>query len=412
MSFALPRQENFPPPDWNRPFAALRAAAADAGFDPPILQADPAEVRFEADMQSVRIGEETTQHRRTRFEASAEIAVGAPGGHAQAPTTARYRVDMPATAATPEAMRAINPFDPDTLPAGATVRLDGGDYAGTPFEAAFAEIARANEVPLDRLALTIGRTREGEIRVMSGPASIFDAPTEHGPASQPLDREDFSQHTVLFDDPGSRDQRAAFNALLLTGTQPDAAVALREDVSAGRVDATITEVGSGETNEVTWTFDAEGRPTGAEATLTWEPSSAGRDSDTVENAAQSQFRTDHGLKGSGDHVGHMLAYRFVNGHGPINMFPQQGGFNTGPYARIEQEWADWLAQGMEVRLSIELAPEGQQRPDQVRLDYEVIDPDRQAIVYDPALTVFDNEAGQVYQRIARNDMPGMIENAS
>lgn len=412
MSFELPRQEILPPPDWNRQFASLRAQAGDPAFDPPVLDADPAEVRFEADPQSVRIGEETTQNRRTRFEASAEVTVGTPDRHAQAPVTAQYRVDMSSTGATPEAMRAINPFDPDTIPAGATVRLDGSDYAGTPFEAAFGEIARANAVPLDQLALTIGRTREGEIRVMSGPASVFDAPTEHGPASQPLDREDFSKHTVLFDDPASRDQRAAFNALLLTGAQPDATVALREDVSAGRVDATITEVGSGETNDVTWTFDAEGRPTGAEATLTWEPSSAGRDSDAVENAAQSKFRTDHGLKGSGDHVGHMLAYRFVNGHGPVNMFPQEGGFNTGPYARIEQEWADWLAEGMEVRLSIELGPEGQQRPDQVRLDYEVFDPASQAIVYDPALTVFDNEAGQVYDRIARNDMPGMIENAS
>lgn len=408
MDIPPSRPDSLPPPDWNRPLAPPGPAAT---VDPPVLDAGRDEVRFEADPLSTRIGDETSRNRRTRFDASAELTLSVPG-HAQGPVPVRYHVDMPSAAATPTAMRAVNPFDPATLPQGTTVRLDGGDYAGTPFEDAFRTLAAANGVPLDGLAITIGRTREDELRVMSGPASIFDAPTAHGPASQPLDREDFGSHTVLFDDVSRGADRAAFNDLLLTGTLPDGTVGLREEVSPGRVDATVTDVASGEVNDVSWTFDAEGRPTGAEATLTWEPGSGGRDSDAVENAAQSQFRVDHGLKGTGDHVGHMIAYRFVNGHGPVNMFPQQGGFNTGTYAKIEQEWADWLAEGMEVRVDIRLGPEGQRRPDEVRLDYEVYDPVRQAIVYDPALTVFDNEAGQVYDRIARRDMPGMIENAS
>src|SRR5690606_9626578 len=112
----------------------------------------------------------------------------------------------------------------------------------------------------------------------------------------------------------------------------------------------------------------------AEATLSWEPGSGGRDSDRIEAGAQSRFRVDNDMKGSGDDVGHMIAYRFVNGHGPVNMFPQFGLFNRGPYARMEQEWSDWLANGMEVKVEVDLVPDDAPRPDEVHVDYEVIDP--------------------------------------
>ena len=139
-----------------------------------------------------------------------------------------------------------------------------------------------------------------------------------------------------------------------------------------------------------------------------EPGSGGRDSDRIEGNAQSRFRSDNDMKGSGDDVGHIIAYRFVNGHGPVNMFPQESHFNQRVFAGMEQEWADWLAEGMDVRIEIALGPANVQRPDQVRVDYEVIDPATGRAVYDPQLMVFDNEAGQVFDRIARNDMDDMI----
>lgn len=387
------------------------AATADApGFGAALREADPADVRIESDPASVRTSDERTSRQRTLFEATGEVTVSAPGAGTST-VDARWSVDMPTPEATPAAMRAVNPFDPSTIPAGTTVRLDGADYVGTEFEQGFTEIAKANDTTIGNLAITIGRTRDGELRVVSADAAVIDAPKVDGPASQPLDREDFALHKVLFDDADAPGTTAALNAFLTTGTLPDGTVGIREDVAAGAVDATITDVASGEVNDVTWTFDAEGRPTGAEATLTWLPTSADRDYDRPEANAQSQFRTDHGLQGTDDHTGHMLAYRFVGGHGPINMFPQNGNFNTGTYARIEQEWADWLDAGMDVRISIDLGPEGQRRPDTVALDYEVIDPSTGNVVYDPALTVFDNAAGQVYDTIRRSEMDGMIEAA-
>ena len=395
---------------WSSPHAAIDEGAAVA----PWSRRDPAagaDVRIDVDPASTRITGEATRASRTTFAASTEVSVTSPAALAGR-TEVAFLVDMPRDAATPAAMRAVNPFDPATIPAGTTVRLDGADYIGTPFDAGFREIAATNDTTIAQLAITIGRTRDGELRVASADAAVFDAPKVNGPASQPLDREDFVQHKVLFDDADAPGTVAALNAFLVAGALPDGSVGVREVVSMGAVDATIADIASGEVNAVTWTFDADGRPTGAEATLTWEPSSADRDHDRVEANAQSQFRTDHGLAGTADHTGHMLAYRFVAGHGAINMFPQDGNFNTGTYARIEQEWSDWLAEGMDVQISLDLGPGGRQRPDTVAIDYAVIDPASGKVVYDPALTVFDNAAGQVYDTIRRNEMDGLIDAAS
>ncbi|HST44206.1 MAG TPA: DNA/RNA non-specific endonuclease [Luteimonas sp.] len=368
-------------------------------------------MKVDTDPASTRTTGEATRSGRTTFTSSTEVRISTPDAPATRAEVA-FQVDMPKDAATPAAMRAVNPFDPASIPPGTTVRLDGADYVGTPFEAGFREIAAINDTRIEQLAITIGRTKDGELRVASADAAVFDAPKVAGPASQPLDRDDFALHKVLFDDADAPGTVAAVNAFLTTGALPDGTVGVREEVAVGAVNATIADIASGEANEVMWTFDERGRPTGAEATLTWEPSSADRDHDRIEANAQSQFRTDHGLAGTADHTGHMLAYRFVAGHGSVNMFPQEGSFNTGTYARIEQEWSDWLAEGMDVRISIDLGPGGQQRPDTVAVDYEVIDPASGKVVYDPALTVFDNAAGQVYDTIRRNEMDDLIAAAA
>src|SRR5690606_34168784 len=185
-----------------------------------------------------------------------------------------------------------------------------------------------------------------------------------------------------------------------------------EDVEPGEVRGTLTETGSGEVNDITWTLDAEGRPTGAEAVLTWEPSSRGRDSDRIETSAQSRFRTDNDMKGSGDDVGHLMAYRFAQGHGEVNMLPQFSSFNQGAYARMEQEWSDWLGAGMEVRIDIDLLRNDSHRPDAVHVDIEAIVPTTVNNVSDPSLSAFGNRDGRSFDTIASGRMPDMIDRAT
>lgn len=399
-----------PPPGLQGPI--LRAAdPTGAGFDAALLAADPADVEFALDRGSVRIQDEREGQWSTTWSASGEMFVSAPGAEVQA-VPVRFEATMRNEDATPAGMRALNPFDPATIPPRTRIEVHGRDYAGTPMEASFRALAAANGLQsIEDLRLSLEMTADGELRVMTGAHRMFEAPREGGPASYPAEREDFIRHTTMLDDAAGAD-RAAYSRMLLDGTPPAQTVRIGEDVAGDTITGVVTETGSGESNEVVWTLDDAGRPTSADAVLTWEPGSGGRDSDRIEANAQSRFRSDNEMKGSGDDVGHMIAYRFVNGHGPVNMFPQESHFNQRVFAGMEQEWSDWLATGMEVHVEIRLEPGDGARPEQVRVDYAVIDPDSGKAVYDPTLIVFDNEAGQVFDRIARKDMDGMIGHAS
>ncbi|WP_242102363.1 DNA/RNA non-specific endonuclease [Lysobacter sp. M2-1] len=393
------------------PLRDLFAQPASEGLSPGLLQADPGEVDFDLDAQSVRITGEHEDQWNTRYTASGEMQLSAPGtGTTTVPV--RFDVTLRNENATPAQMRAVNPFDPATIPERTRIEVYGRDYAGTPLEESFRALADANGLAsIDDLRLSLEMTEDGELRVMTGSNALFDAPREHGPSSLPGDREDFSRHTVMLADPAGAD-RAGYSAMLLHGTFLDGTVGTVEDVEGDSIRGTVTESGSGEVNDVIWTLDGEGRPTEAEATLTWEPGSGGRESDRIEANAQSRFRSDNDMKGSGDDVGHIIAYRFVNGHGAVNMFPQESNLNQRVYARMEQEWSDWLANGMEVRIDVDLTPNDVRRPDEVQVDYEVIDPATGNVVYDPSLIVFENRGGQAFDAIAESRMEEMIDTAN
>lgn len=407
-------QRPLPPPippvpplqDFVRSLFGLQPAAP--GFPPALQQADPARVSFDLDPASVRTTDERSDPYNTHYVASGSMAVSAPGA-APVDVPVRFEVTTRNEHATPAQMRAINPFDPATLPDRTRIEVRGSDYAGTPLEASFRALAGANDLgAIDDLRLSLEMTEDGELRVMTGSNALFDAPREGGPASLPAERADFTRHTTLLEDPRGAD-RAAYSRMLLDGTPPADTVRLSEDVTGSDVVGTVTETGSGETNTVTWTLDASGRPTAADAVLTWEPSSQGRDSDRIEAGAQSRFRSDNEMKGTGDDVGHLVAYRFVNGHGAVNMFPQESNFNQRIYASMEQEWSGWLAEGMDVRIEIDLTPNDVRRPDGVRVDYAVVDPATGRTVYDPSVIAFENRGGQVFTPVARSDMDDIID---
>ena len=406
-----------PPQSWLEPFRALpdllRPGTGDgARMDPRILKADPADVQFDLDESSVRIHDEKQGQWNTTYAVTADMLVSAPGGGTtEVPVS--YEVSIRNENATPEQMRAVNPFDPATIPERTRIEIHGADYADTALEPSFTALADANGLDsIADLRLSLEMTEKKGLRVMSGSEQLFDAPREGGPASYPADREDFTRHTSMLSDAAGAD-RAGYSRMLLTGQPPDGTVILAEDVTANEVRGTVTETGSGEVNDITWTLDEHGRPSGAEATLTWEPSSRGRDSDRIEGNAQSKFRVDNEMKGTGDDVGHIFAYRFANGHGSVNMFPQFGLFNRGAYAQMEQEWSNWLGKGMEVEIDVELVgKDGSHRPDEVHVDYRVVDPTSGDVVYDPSLIAFANTDGQSFDAIADAGMDDMIDRAN
>lgn len=165
--------------------------------------------------------------------------------------------------------------------------------------------------------------------------------------------------------------------------------------AAGGTTTTTERIGE---NTVTWTNDAQGRPLRAEADLTEVFSGIERSS--AETRAQRES-ADRGI--DGDQGGHLIGHRFVKDQGLKNLFPQNGNFNTSAYKKLENEWADWIDAGMDVHITVELAPKQQDRPDRVRVAYEVVDPADGRVVYDQRVT-FRNEAGQQFERVPRADM--------
>jgi hypothetical protein len=167
------------------------------------------------------------------------------------------------------------------------------------------------------------------------------------------------------------------------------------DVGAAGVTSTTVQIGD---NTVTWTNDSEGRPIRAEADLAEVFN--GIDRSSAETQAQSDS-ADRGIEG--DQGGHLIGHRFVKDQGLKNLFPQNGNFNVSAYKKLENEWADWIDSGKEVHITVELTPVNQDRPDRVRVSYEVTDPADGRVVYDQRVT-FRNEAGQQFDRVPRADM--------
>ena len=105
----------------------------------------------------------------------------------------------------------------------------------------------------------------------------------------------------------------------------------------------------------------------------------------------------------GDHGGHLVAHRFMGDSPDQAIIPQAGNLNTGAWKKMENEWADWIASGKAVRAKIDTDPPGAQRPDSIKVLYEVFDP-KTGEGFMSRKKTFKNEAGEIFNRIDRDEM--------
>jgi len=182
--------------------------------------------------------------------------------------------------------------------------------------------------------------------------------------------------------------KPARDALMSMKTKIDELFAATRSVSA--------KVGR---NDVQWTVDANGRTVKAEATLREVFPGAKRSS--AETTAQGQAAA----AGITDDVGgHIIGHRFVKDQGGVNMFPQNVQFNNSAYKKLENEWADWIKEGKEVKIDVQLSGGTATRPDKIDVFYKVVDPATGKTVYKDSAN-FTNQAGQTFDRLPRADMP-------
>ncbi len=155
-------------------------------------------------------------------------------------------------------------------------------------------------------------------------------------------------------------------------------------------------------NQVTWTVDANGRPTSASATLSeLQPKGAKRSSDEL--SAQDEVRA-RGI--DEDDAGHIIGHRFMGDQGSINMFPQNFNFNRSAYKTLENEWAAWIDAGGTVKVNVALKGGTPDRPAKVGVVYEVFNADGKRVFKNSEL--FDNAAGQVFDRVSTADINKLL----
>lgn len=174
-------------------------------------------------------------------------------------------------------------------------------------------------------------------------------------------------------------------------------------VPRGSVNNTRT-VGDG-TNTATWETNAEGHLVSVEATLRSYTVNGGRS--PAELAAQSEIRA---LGLPTDHAGHAIAHRFLGDQGIGGMFPQDANLNTGAYSTLENEFADWIAAGGEVRVEVDLLDFDGPRPETIRVKYDVYAPGNSEPVTGDVV-MFNNTSGEVYRRVSSEEIQRFMEQA-
>lgn len=151
-------------------------------------------------------------------------------------------------------------------------------------------------------------------------------------------------------------------------------------------------------NTAVWKLDEQGRPISVEAKL---DSTYSLERSRAEKKLQGEVGGSARL--SDDDGGHLIGHRFMSDQGEKNLFPQNANFNRGSYKKMENEWADWTAEGYEVKLKVSLEPPNTARPTDIISEYEVIDPKTGDVIYEKEHR-FSNQNGQDFERISKKNM--------
>ncbi|HCS60189.1 MAG TPA: hypothetical protein DIW46_02165 [Microbacterium sp.] len=105
---------------------------------------------------------------------------------------------------------------------------------------------------------------------------------------------------------------------------------------------------------------------------------------------------DHGV--DGDDGGHLGGHRFFGDTPDEGIAPQAANLNRGAWKKMENEWADWTAEGCRVDYRISVDPPGAARPDNFQVAYVISDPATGRIV-ETRSPSFENVSGQTFDRI-------------
>ena len=174
----------------------------------------------------------------TTWTASSDVSVSLKGsvntpqagleiGHTEG-IKASYEVSMPEQIANTTNPASVNPFDPDSMPTGTVIKVDGANYTSNEFKATFKHIAAQTKVTDESgTSLLVEKTGNDSVRVTAGPTAAIEAyngvGVDFGVASVMLGRNDKLDGATLKTaefDLSTPEGTAAFNDFVANGNLP------------------------------------------------------------------------------------------------------------------------------------------------------------------------------------------------
>lgn len=221
------------------PDAGTLSLSAGTGFNQEVTNARGYGVSFGIDANATAVAGEKTENGTTTYTASTDVSVTLNGGihskqagveigHSEG-IKASFEVSMPEAVAAETDLASVNPFDPDSMPTGTRVEIDGSNYTSNEFSATFKNLAnKYTHTEASGTSVAVEKTGDDTVRVTAGPTDAIDAyngvGVDVGVASAMLGRADHLGHATLqtaeFDlstDAG----RAACNDFMTSGTLPE-----------------------------------------------------------------------------------------------------------------------------------------------------------------------------------------------
>lgn len=211
-------------------------ASGGVAFNESVKSSKGYGISFGAGANASLSGGVNTANGVTTYKASSDVSVFLKGGVSTPQAgleigrtegiRASYQVAMPADAGV--SPLSVNPFDPQSMPVGTKITMNGSDYSTNEFKATFRNLATQTKVTDESGVSTIvERTGEDTVRVTAGPTEAIKAyngvGVDFGVASVMLGRNDSlsgaTVRTAEFDLSGAAGQ-AAYNDFLANGTLP------------------------------------------------------------------------------------------------------------------------------------------------------------------------------------------------
>lgn len=221
------------------PDAGMVSLSAGTGFSHEVTNAKGYGVSFGVNADATVVTGEKTENGTTTYTASTDVSISLKGGvkskqagievgHTEG-IKSSYEVSMPEEAANQADLSAVNPFDPDSMPTGTSVKIDGSNYTTNEFSATFKNLAnKYTHTEASGTSVAVEKTGEHTVRVTAGPTEAIDAyngvGVDFGVASAMLGRADHLGSATLQSaefDLSTEAGRTAYNNFVTNGTLPE-----------------------------------------------------------------------------------------------------------------------------------------------------------------------------------------------